>query len=897
MAASHQELGGQIVRKPVFNLGCFLAVLALCACAPIDPSVILDAGVDAAKDVDLDADLDANSVPQVVIDAGCLPIAVCDGSTCTFGGPQGAPCNANEECESCFCVDGVCCDSECSGTCETCAAAKQKLGLDGVCGFIAASTDPDDECALDCNGWGQCNVLPPNGSPCALGSACASGQCVDGFCCNSACTDSCFACDVPGLEGTCMAEAGLSCSSCGLSLGFPNLPLMYAGLSPIVLAASDWNLDGIEDVAIMNYNGGTAITVRMGLGNGHFGPDTNYVLSLIGGSTNDLQVADVDLDGTPDIVGSSSEAEISVLRNQGDGTFVVTNYPTDSYGRIAVADFDGDGAVDIAQTPGLAINFNDGTGSFDTQVRYSYDPSFGGVRAIGAGDFDGDGAVDIAFSRNGSDLLIQRNLGNRTFAPAVIYPLGTTPGEFAVTDLDNDGFADIASANYGTKSIGIFMNLGDGTLAPEVDYPLRDGSEPNRIKAADFDRDGFQDLMTVTPGLISIFRNRGNGTFGPRKQFATPSDTRVVIPIDLNADGAPDVIASSHWPNVQETMMNIGNGDIASRVQLTEGLTTSTFFLADFDGDLDSDLWVHEPFTHQFDLLLNQGSGKFSMLAAYPVDPPSNEFTVGDLDNDGRADLVFLHSSGNTLGVRLNQGNGGFGPEVQYPMIGTSHLIVASDLNGDGLLDLATILPNNSSVAILWNLGGGVFGNAIQYPANLLADITFLESADIDGDGARDLAFLNDEGGMMSVLWNQANGASWTQTNVLLTTGAAIPWGLTFADFNADGLLDVVTTNGKTLSLRMNVGNRQFGPIVEHQVPGSHATVAADIDGDGDIDLAAGNPLVVLLNDGTGTLTKYGEYAINGYYLQAADMNGDGRIDIVNNADGDLSYWPQTCLP
>ena len=115
------------------------------------------------------------------------------GSCVLFG--NGTSCSANAECSSGSCVDGVCCNTACNGTCQACSSAKTG-GVNGACGNILANTDPDNECSGGqvCNGAGTCTTLP-QGSACSVAADCATGFCVDGFCCNTACTGLCNSCD------------------------------------------------------------------------------------------------------------------------------------------------------------------------------------------------------------------------------------------------------------------------------------------------------------------------------------------------------------------------------------------------------------------------------------------------------------------------------------------------------------------------------------------------------------------------------------------------------------------------------------------------------------------------------------------------------------------------------
>jgi MYXO-CTERM domain-containing protein len=63
--------------------------------------------------------------------------------------PGGAACTVSAECASGFCVDGVCCEDACSMPCQACSATKKGGGADGVCGPVAAGTDPDGDCPID----------------------------------------------------------------------------------------------------------------------------------------------------------------------------------------------------------------------------------------------------------------------------------------------------------------------------------------------------------------------------------------------------------------------------------------------------------------------------------------------------------------------------------------------------------------------------------------------------------------------------------------------------------------------------------------------------------------------------------------------------------------------------
>ncbi len=133
----------------------------------------------------------ANECPN----GACTGAATCQGDTQT-------PCVVPSDCANNLCVDGYCCDAPCSGLCEACSSALKGAGVNGVCGPIGANLDPSNECAAgECNGAKTCEA--PDGLACMTGAQCQSGHCVDGVCCNTDCSGTCRACNVPNSVGTC----------------------------------------------------------------------------------------------------------------------------------------------------------------------------------------------------------------------------------------------------------------------------------------------------------------------------------------------------------------------------------------------------------------------------------------------------------------------------------------------------------------------------------------------------------------------------------------------------------------------------------------------------------------------------------------------------------------------
>jgi hypothetical protein len=117
--------------------------------------------------------------------ADCGSQSYCNNSTgsCLPKISTGGACTPSTGCASGYCVDGVCCESACSGTCQACSMTKTGAS-DGLCRPVKKGTDPDDECAVDtsnacgldgtCDGVGACRYQV-TGTPCSTSSCKGQG--------------------------------------------------------------------------------------------------------------------------------------------------------------------------------------------------------------------------------------------------------------------------------------------------------------------------------------------------------------------------------------------------------------------------------------------------------------------------------------------------------------------------------------------------------------------------------------------------------------------------------------------------------------------------------------------------------------------------------------------------
>ncbi|MCA6406334.1 MAG: VCBS repeat-containing protein, partial [Cytophagales bacterium] len=115
------------------------------------------------------------------------------------------------------------------------------------------------------------------------------------------------------------------------------------------------------------------------------------------------------------------------------------------------------------------------------------------------GDLDGDGKADLALANEGSNTVsVFRNTGSAgTISYAAKVDFAADEGSYSVSigDLDGDGKADLAVANYNSNTVSVFRNTGSvGTISYAAKVDFATGTNPASVSIGDLDGDGKADL-------------------------------------------------------------------------------------------------------------------------------------------------------------------------------------------------------------------------------------------------------------------------------------------------------------------------------------------------------------------------------------------------------------------
>ncbi|MCH8270736.1 MAG: VCBS repeat-containing protein [Planctomycetes bacterium] len=568
------------------------------------------------------------------------------------------------------------------------------------------------------------------------------------------------------------------------------------------------------------------------------------------------------------------------------------------------------GGIFAQPRPQLCLPDADGDGHplfGNPQIRPGFEVNASGQVAVSDattvafGDLDGDGDLDAAvtnirwhFLNNGVySVTVLMNRGDGVFDPPVEYQAGREPAHVIIADFNGDGFPDLAVANASGSTVSVLLNNGDGTFSKDVEYPC--GSRPRSLVSDDFDGDGDMDIaaLDAVADSVQILLNTGGGVFAPA----------VRVPVG----------------NV--TPRGIGN--------MTFPVPGPFLACGDLSGDGVPDLAV--PALRRIKVLIGDGAGGFTLSSSHPsvVGGSAYAVRIGDLDGDGDLDIaaVIVFGYGDDgLNVILNRGGAVFDPPVGYnvatqPSSGALYFVYSlslGDLEGDGDLDVAVGYLWRQVVSVFRNNGDGSLAAKETYPVH--PGPWFVEWADVNGDGATDLAVLaTGVRSKLAILLNDGDGGLITQeeTPPYFSGSMPFPWisptSVASADLDGDGDQDLAVSIGahedpSTVTIMFNDGDGAFDQIVPHLLgpvgeSWAEHVVVADFNGDGVLDLAVADGISparrtddgkvwVLLGLGGGAFAPAVPYQLDGLYpmhVATGDLDGDG--------DTDLALWTSQFHP
>jgi M6 family metalloprotease-like protein len=312
------------------------------------------------------------------------------------------------------------------------------------------------------------------------------------------------------------------------------------------------------------------------------------------------------------------------------------------------------------------------------------------------------------------------------------------------------------------------------------------------------------------------------------------------------------------------------------------------------------------PFTTTFrtDSLLSASS--FGSAVKFATGSSPTGVVVGDFDDDGKPDLLTANVNANTVSLLRSLAGfeqvstSSFAAKVDFAVGAAPWAIVAADFDGDGKLDIATANSTGFSITVMRNTSTqGTISFASRIDLSGLNYPRSIAAADLDCDGMIDIIAGNYVGNTVFVFKNTTHGGVLSfAAPVSLACGSG-PMGVTAADFDNDGRVDIASANGvgNSISVFRNQGtlggitSATFATKVDHSTglfPWGLAT--GDLDRDGYADVVttnyAGNTITLLRNTSTPGAISFSNAGSPAAGSQPSgiaigDLDGDARLDVA----------------
>ena len=719
-----------------------------------------------------------------------------------------------------------------------------------------------------------------------------------------------------------------------------NLPTGYLADARALIFA-DLNGDGKQDLVIEHAVDDTLaiLTNNSTPGNVNFSATATLQVTEPG----QIFIGDVDGDGKPDLSIPDGVNTVSIFRNT--TTSAISFAPRVDLpawinpAQLVAADMDGDGKPDLVVTntgdSTVSVLKNESTPgnlAFAPYINYSTGYRGLGADALALVDFDGDGKTDICVI---NELLhvLRNTVTAQPFIKSFSPTIGVSGTAVTIKGANFSGatavsFGGVAATSFTVQSDSLITAVvGAGAMGSVVvtnsfgSYTAKGfayGYPPVITSVAPLSG-AVGTAVTITGNNFSSVPGNNVVFFGQMQVPVTAARaTSLTVTVPNGTTYGPITVTTGQrtayftLPFVQ-TFAG-GGASFQARTFVaspTQPVTTyGRGLLADIDGDGKLDIVMGD-----FLEVLRNTSVPGKMSFTNPVSFGANyspDFAVGDIDGDGKPDIVSGNST-NTFSFYKNLSTPGvisFSAKQDFTTGDANSQpggVVIADIDKDGKPDVITISYQEATMTLFRNIssnGQVAFDVPIVYA---LPTYPFdIKAGDLDGDGNLDLAVSNGNGA--SVFRNTSIPGSISFAPRLdVFAGSDWPISLALGDIDGDGKPDLVITNENSSSVTVSRNTSQLGTL-SFSTAVSYATnggadegMVADLDGDGNVDLATSNMSVLKNISVPGSLSMRPQvsYANPGPLGGAiADVDGDGRPDIaVWSTDAVIIYRNETGAP
>jgi len=369
-----------------------------------------------------------------------------------------------------------------------------------------------------------------------------------------------------------------------------------------------------------------------------------------------------------------------------------------------------------------------------------------------------------------------------------------------------------------------------------------------------------------------------------------------VFATDIDGDGDMDVLSASFKDNKIAWYENTdGQGSFGPQhIITTNAIGASSIYATDIDGDGDMDVLSASASEHKIAWYENRdGLGSFGPQQIITTNAFwATSVYAADIDGDGDMDVLSASWAVDKIASYENtDGQGSFGPQqIITTNADGARSVYATDIDGDGDMDvLSASWTDDNKIAWYENTDGqGNFG-AQQIITTNAGFASSVYATDIDGDG--DMDVLSASSADDKIAWYEnTDGQGSFGPQQIITTNADAAFSVYAADIDGDGDMDVLSASrgdDKIAWYENTDGQGNFGAqqIITTNARMTESVYATDIDGDGDMDVLSASRLddKIAWYENLGVL-GVNDYTLLSFYVYPSPTNDFTTISIDTEA-------------
>ena len=378
---------------------------------------------------------------------------------------------------------------------------------------------------------------------------------------------------------------------------------------------------------------------------------------------------------------------------------------------------------------------------------------------------------------------------------------------------------------------------------------------------------------------FALYLNDGSNNFIEQTISTNALAARSVFAADVDSDGNVDILSASSGDNKIALYVNDGSNNFIEQTISTNALAAHSVFAADVDGDGNVDILSASSGDNKIVLYVNDGSNNFTEKTISTNAKGARSVFAADADGDGNVDVLSASRGDDKIALYLNNGSNNFTEQIISTNAERASSVFAADVDGDGDVDILSASNLDNEIALYETVSVPLVSiNATGTPTEAgVTPGTFTIDRGVDTAGDITVFFTISGNAKQNIDYD-IQGVRTVENTVPTVTfdgvkgSVVIPDGQTSVDIKITPREDVVADAGETVTLTL--AKEPTGAPQQYEVsstPGDETATLTRTDNANPTSRVVGVNEIIISTNAKGARSVF-----------AADVDGDGDVDVLS---------------